>query len=182
MHYLDGQGSPYNNAFIMKIGSFMVVEFGVTGNATYVYNAQDLKLDSMRRDVAIHALKARNHVARLIHKKADWEASFDAWLLPRVGWKPETRAAGSSRSVDAYLRPAAAATVSEPQRPPAPPRAVQSIVAVTELIRTYRLDFRDSRLTSGGFWILHDDSDVMLNEKLLRLGFQYRARRGWWKE
>jgi hypothetical protein len=49
LHYLDGQGSPYNNAFIMKIGSFMVVEFGVTGNATYIYNAQDLKLDSMRR-------------------------------------------------------------------------------------------------------------------------------------
>jgi hypothetical protein len=35
----------------MKIGSFMVVEFGVTGNATYIYNAQDLKLDSMRRHV-----------------------------------------------------------------------------------------------------------------------------------
>ena len=181
LHYLDGQGSPYNNAFIMKIGPFMVAEFGVTGNATYIYNARDLKLDSMRRHVSIHELKAANHVTRLIHK-ADWEVGFDAWLLPRIGWKPQTRTTGRSRRVDAYIRPAAAATVTEPRRPPATPRSAPTMEAVYEVIRTHHLKFDDRRPKKGAFWILHSDADLTVNAKLLRLGFRYKARQGWWKE
>lgn len=185
LHYLDGQGSPYNNAFIMRIGAFMVAEFGVTGNATYIYNAKDLKLDSMRRCVSIHELKVDNHVARLIHK-ADWEGAFDAWLLPRIGWKPQTRTTGNSRSVDTYLRPAAAATVPEPRRPPVTPRpapkSAPTMEAVYEVIRTHQLKVDDRRPKKGAFWILHDNSDVMLNEKLWKLGFKFKARQGWWKE
>ncbi|MER2517693.1 MAG: EH signature domain-containing protein [Candidatus Accumulibacter phosphatis] len=181
LHYLDGQGSPYNNAFIMKIGSFMVVEFGITGNATFIYNAQDLNLDSMRRHVAIHTLKARNRVARLIHM-ANWEGNFDAWLLPRIGWSPQIGAAGSSRSVDAYLRPAAEATVPEPRHAPATPRPPPTMVAVNEVIYAHNLKFDDRRSKNGAFWILHDDSNPTVNAKLQRLGFRYKAPRGWWKE
>ncbi|MEF8751519.1 MAG: EH signature domain-containing protein [Candidatus Accumulibacter necessarius] len=181
LHYLDGQGSPYNNAFIMRIGSFMVAEFGVTGNATYIYNAKDLKLDSMRRRVSIHELKVDNHVARLIHK-ADWEGAFDAWLLPRIGWKPQTRTTGNSRSVDTYLRPVAAATVPEPRRPPATPKSAPTMEAVYEVIRAHHLKVDDRRPKKGAFWILHNDADLTVNAQLLRLGFRYKARQGWWKE
>jgi hypothetical protein len=42
--------------------------------------------------------------------------------------------------------------------------------------------FDDRRPKKGAFWILHDDSDLTVNAKLLRLGFRYKARQGWWKE
>jgi hypothetical protein len=212
LHYLDGHQSPYNNAFIMRIASFMVAEFGVTGNATYIYNAKDLKLDSMRRRVSIHELKLDNYVARLIHK-VDWEGAFDAWLLPRIEWKPQTRTAGNSRSVDSYLRPPAAATVPEPRRSPETPKSAPTMEAayevirlvaagteprlraprvtrksaptmeaVYEVIREHQLKVDDRRPKKGAFWILQSDADLTVNAKLLKLGFRYKARQGWWKE
>ena len=54
--------------------------------------------------------------------------------------------------------------------------------AVYELIRTHQLKFDDRRPKNGAFWILHNDADVTLNAKLLRLRFRYKAQRGWWKE
>ncbi len=67
LHYLSGQGPAFNNAFLMKIGPYLVVEFGVSGNATYIFHAEDSGIDFSRRDIGLSQLKSKNHVGRLIH-------------------------------------------------------------------------------------------------------------------
>ncbi len=56
------------------------------------------------------------------------------------------------------------------------------MVAVNEVIYAHHLKFDDRRSKNGAFWILHDDSNPTVNAKLQRLGFRYKAPRGWWKE
>src|SRR6516165_4982183 len=41
---LHSAGPPNNNAFIMCIGNFVVVEFGITGNACYIFRRDQLPL------------------------------------------------------------------------------------------------------------------------------------------
>lgn len=182
LHYLDGQGSPYNNAFIMRIGPFMVVEFGVHGNATYIYNASDLRLDQNVRHVSIHALKASNHVARLIHNGV-WESSFDAWLLPRLGWKPsgETRSATRPRGDGEAI---VTSRVREPRTEEARQKkpSIPDIARVMDVIYANNLGYEDKRAKDGAFWILTGNDNLAVNAQLLKLGFTYKTHKGWWRE
>lgn len=178
LHYLDGQGSPYNNAFIFQIGSFIVVEFGVHGNATYIYNARDLVLDPGQRHVSIHRLKGHAHVARLIHT-GDWETAFDNWLLPRVNWRPDDTSRAprrpTTRSGQAVVRqPSLSQVKSEHQ--------TRGGEKVLDIIHAHNLRYEDKRNKNGAFWILTNDEDLAVNAKLLKLGFKYKSHKGWWRE
>lgn len=83
LHYLGSGTTAGNNAFIMRIGAFMVVEFGVTGNACFVFNAGDLTIDPHQQTLRIGTLKSSRYVGRLLHT-GPWEDSFDAWIAPRM--------------------------------------------------------------------------------------------------
>lgn len=178
LHYLDGQGSPYNNAFIFRIGAFMVVEFGVHGNATYIYNARDLMLDPNQRHVSVQALRTPVHVARLIHK-GDWEAAFDNWLLPRLNWRPDDVRRAPRKSI-ARPDPGVVRRLSSERVEPEP--SIPGIRKVMEVISTHNLGYEDNRAKKGAFWILTNDEDLAVNAKLLALGFKYKMRKGWWRE
>lgn len=178
LHYLDGQGSPYNNAFVFRIGSFMVVEFGVHGNATYIYNAQELVLDPNQRHISIYRLKGPAHVVRLIHNGV-WETSFDSWLLPRLNWRPEDASRAPRRTT---MR---SAPIVERQLPPDRVKSEPSMPVMTkvlDVIHAHKLRYDDKRSKNGAFWILTGDEDLGVNAKLLKLGFKYKARKGWWRE
>lgn len=84
LHYLGSGTTAGNNAFIMRIDDFMVVEFGVTGNACFVFNAGDLTIDPHQKTLRISTLKSGLHVGRLLHT-GPWEHNFDAWIGPRMG-------------------------------------------------------------------------------------------------
>lgn len=94
-----------NNAFVMRIGPLLVIEFGVTGNACYVFAAADFKadLDHMELDVN-HDLKQKIHATRLTHQSA-WEPKFDYELKRLLQSAPASRGElrshvrGTARSV-----------------------------------------------------------------------------------
>ena len=109
-----------NNAFVMRIGPLLVIEFGVTGNACYVFAAADFKadLDQMEFDVN-HDLKQKLHATRLTHQ-ASWEPKFDYELKRLLQSAPASR--GELRSHDR----GASRSVPAPQtmaKPPAPARS-----------------------------------------------------------
>ena len=77
--------APFKNAFVMKIGNFLIVKFGVTGNATYIFNADDARLTFQGGELSMHRLKGDSHIGRLIHR-ADWERdSTNGFALGLVG-------------------------------------------------------------------------------------------------
>lgn len=181
LHYLNGQGSPFNNAFVMKIGNFLIVEFGVTGNATYIFNADDAQIDFSKRELSMYRLKGDSHIGRLIHR-ADWERDFDHWLCPRLGWHP---ASGTqpAKIKQVTWTPGIRQTVPPPDiRTGAVSRKNVNLGKAFDLVSELQLKYEDNRSKGGAFWILVPDDNLKLNDILLRLGFKYKPKHGWWRE
>lgn len=81
-----------NNAFVMRIGPLVVIEFGLTGNACYVFAAADFRANLDRKLLGIHDLKQRASVAaRLSHSGANWEGKFDFEIRRQLQRTPESR-------------------------------------------------------------------------------------------
>lgn len=182
LHYLNGQGSPFNNAFLMKIGNLLIVEFGVHGNATYIFHAEDSKIDFSKQELSTFRLKGSNHLVRLIHR-GDWESEFDLWLTSRIGWRPGTivnrqplpKTPIVSASETALLKEADFKKRKSGGKP-------LDLNALAQLIDEKGLKYQDKRNKEGAIWILTDDLDLIVNMKLMLLGFRYKERRGWWRE
>jgi hypothetical protein len=181
LHFLSGPGSILNNAFLMKIGEFLIVEFGVTGNATYIFNIGDSKIDFSKREMNIYSLKGSNHVGRLIHM-SDWEYTFDQWLCPRISWHPET---GNQNVIPARHAPthssASSAAKRFGQHRPIP-RTAGDINQVLYFIKTLNLEYEDNRGLGGPFWIRTGNNNPYLNDSLSSMGFKYAADKGWWRK
>lgn len=174
LHYLDGIGATSeNNAFIMRIGSYMVIEFGVTGNACYVFHLSDFKIDFSQRFIDINRLKGKNNVGRLIHKKADWEAEFDRWLKPRIGGdrsdKPKAGSASAARPKPVAPTPEDVHRTFEMEK-------------LEALAMQRGLAIKDLRSKQGALWVLTHNQNPATNARLEEMGFRYKASKGWWKE
>lgn len=81
-----------NNAFVMRIGPLLVIEFGMTGNACFVFAASDFKTDLKQEWLKTNwELKQRsNQVARLTHQ-GSWEGNFDYQLRRALSYFPASR-------------------------------------------------------------------------------------------
>jgi len=91
---LDGGGDRQNNAFIMRFGDWVVVEFGLENNACFVYRASDVPFEG--GDTRVSAQSIRNHInnsayqsrgpIRRVHKDVGgrtWEEIFTVELEKR---------------------------------------------------------------------------------------------------
>lgn len=67
-----------NNAFVMRIGPLLVIEFGMTGNACFVFAASEFKTDLNNEWLKTNLeLKQRSpQRGRLLHQ-GSWESKFD---------------------------------------------------------------------------------------------------------
>ncbi|MCF8209802.1 MAG: hypothetical protein K9K38_10420 [Rhodoferax sp.] len=170
---LDGTTAD-NNAFVMRVGRYLLVEFGAKGNAMYVFEWDALGqplLDTLtsgraRASVSIHRLKDSNNVERLIHRDSaaqSWEQKFDAYLVPRIGRRPSDppRRAGAVRRVR-----------NEGFSPD-----TWSFFA-----RTHGLRVEDHRSRQGALWVLGDEQPSHVVSQLVAWGFKLRRPRGWFKE
>lgn len=90
---LYAAGAPSNNAFVMMIGDFVVVEFGSKGNAAYIFNRNGALPFQLRGHVAGNSTELKNQtskafVERLIHNdtgEGTWETRFERMLRRRAG-------------------------------------------------------------------------------------------------
>lgn len=170
---LDGTTAD-NNAFVMRVGRYLLVEFGAKGNAMYVFEWDALGqplLDTLtsgraRASVSIHRLKDSNNVERLIHRDSaaqSWEQKFDAYLVPRIGRRP-----------------------SDPPRRAGAPRRVRNEGFSTDtwnfFARTHGLRVEDHRSRQGALWVLGVEQPSHVAAQLEAWGFKSRAPRGWFKE
>ncbi len=155
-----------NNAFIMRMGNHVAMEFGDSGNALYLYRWDDLPPAVSQRDlsakerneVTIHQLKDSERVAtdkplRHVDSKkslVSWEQKFDETLCPILGCKPEERPA--------------------------------FVPDLESLLGKYGFKGEDNRYRGGGLWVYADDCHAAFNSMIRALGFRYRSPRGWYKE
>lgn len=153
-----------NNAFVMRMGEHVAIEFGETGNALYLFRwdglppsvSQKLLSGKERVDVTIHQLKSSQHaLLTKTHRDSpvameSWEQKFDAKICPVLDIRPTERPA--------------------------------FVPDIESLLKSYQIDGEDKRPQGGALWVYEDDSYAAFNTKIESLGFRYRPPRGWFKE
>lgn len=175
-----------NNAFVMKIGPLLVIEFGVTGNACYVFAAADFRTNLDAPTFSIGDLKQRLSAKRLSHI-ANWEHRFDYELKSMLQSVPaskgDLRGAGNHKSgvqqqsagrgfaAEHYQQEAASWKVAQTAKPGASPTSTRTensqmqarslsdsdIEAICNLCTQHGIDWEDNRRRNGALWILIPD-------------------------
>ena len=89
---LNSAGHPTNNAFIICMGRHVVVEFGLTGNACFIFEKDALPFP-LQGSVAGDSteLKHESRLERLLHidgNHEDWEHKFSTTLRRLTGFNP----------------------------------------------------------------------------------------------
>lgn len=162
-----------NNAFVMKIGKVYVVEFGEKGNATFVFNHNDLPFDLTGKDLHLSKLKSSNHLERLLHMdgRESWEDKF-ADSLALYGVYPDDMAPSGHRQ----SRTAGSATSTGGVFTP------PNFHHVFKQFCNERGLKYDDRAASGRLVVYTDSSNSFISGKLGQWGFTYdRDHRRWIK-
>ncbi|HEY4317157.1 MAG TPA: EH signature domain-containing protein [Herbaspirillum sp.] len=159
---LDGTTAD-NNAFIMRIGAYLAVESGASGNAFYLFRFDSLSqsllesLNSGQASAAIHIADIRgdDHEVKISHRDSpvalkSWEQKFDDKLTKLIGKTPETR-----------------------------PVCVPDLEV---LVADGRVKVVDLRAAGGALGVLETERSSYLAKKLKSMGFAFRTGRGWFKE
>ena len=152
-----------NNAFAMRIGSYLAVEFGAHGNAFYLLRWDSLPTavnraltsGKLSEAIAISQLRPANNEMRLIHRDSlvavkSWEQKFDDALVPGLGIEPDSRPA--------------------------------CIPEIEVLLQELSVEVFDGRRLGGAIWIRHHERNTHLARKLSAMGFVFMAGRGWGKD
>lgn len=186
-----------NNAFVMRVGPLLVIEFGVTGNACYVFAAADFRTSLERPIFSIHELKQRASATRLSHM-ASWEYRFDFELKRLLQSVPaskgtlksfESPASGGSMPAWAARQALAAVQVAErnsavatlasamntkgasasADQSPSARKGLTSdqLHTIRALCEQKGVEWEDNRPKGGAFWVLIPDRSKHLSVALL---------------
>ncbi len=164
-----------NNAFVMRIGEYLAVEFGAKGNAFFLFKwasidarlMKTLTSGQLRAEVSLFNLKAKNHESRLIHMdsaRQTWEMKFDAEICPLIGHRPKTIPYKGGRRVSVRTTPDG-----------------MTNAAWSFFVKGKGLTVRDNR-PDGALWVLGASQPADVERQLKAWGFKQRAPRGWFKE
>jgi EH_Signature domain len=203
---LHSAGPPDNNAFVMCIGDHVVVEFGLKGNACFIFRRDTLPFQ-LKGELAGNSteLKHERRIERLLHHDAShesWERKFQTILAslmriqpsqPNDAIKPFVGAASATNIRNTANRTNAGALSSQGQLPPnmrgganAPvQRDTQNVFSEREFARlcaVRRLRTEDLRSKNGNLWVFSGESDRDLSAQLRSWGFTFKAGKGWWRK
>ena len=179
---LEVPGVPQNNAFIMRLGSVTVVEFGSRGNATYVYRSEGLPFDLNKSWINGDGTGLKNLQVgeRLFHRDFDstgekWEEKFDETLCPLIDFWPTKRRDVRRRAI---TKPQSVTIITKPAFPQV--NSVSNLeVKVKDLCKKLRFSMKDQRAAGGAFWVMYYSENC---PELKQLGFRFKPGKGWWKE
>ena len=182
-----------NNAFIMLVGKYVIVEFGATGTACYCFDRDNLpfrlNVSQLAGDVTGLKNKTRGykfHIAHIDRRGEDWEETFEQRLLelgiepdqsrsnsgrpPQARQKKRTDRSGSSRR-DSY---------SEPTLPIESPFLKFEIEELKDFVGRFGLKVIDFRNKGGNLWVKPDCDMLAVQNQLRRWNFQRKVGTGWW--
>lgn len=171
-----------NNAIIMQIGEWTLIEFSQTGNACYPYRTEHLKVElgvlrypldgsgGLKSKIAVRSSDAHT----LIHN-GSWEWNFEYFLRER-SIRPD------QEPVDVrpqgHIGHRQSTTDCEPHELgiPADLLGNHNLVAVLNRARPQIFDYRRS---GGALWVIPELASSELGPALLRAGFKHKLGKGY---
>lgn len=182
-----------NNAFVMRMGEYLAVEFGAQGNAFYLFRWDRLPqrlLDKLtsgkeRVDVEISSLKAASNEGRLIHKDSagrglSWEQKFDQSICPLIDHRPEEppRRLGGRAVARPQQQPEVRRVASHPE----PQIHKAGLAEIEKFAAGWGLRVEDHRNKGGALWVIADERISAVAFALKAWGFRHKPGKGWWRE
>lgn len=151
-------GPGHNNAVVMQIGNYFFVEFSGTGNACYVYKADDSPFnpDKSHLELTAELKQANRALDRMRHSPAPsrpnriegWLSKFDD-SLGKLGIRVQSQAGTPGASK---------------------PMAFED--QVRDALKSVKHKVYDQRARGGAFQVQLDDNDQVAVAALQRLGFK----------
>lgn len=182
-----------NNAFIMRIGPYYMVEFGQIGRAAYLIHADGWRLD-LRPGVHLNlgvATLRRMGGKQLTHMpNYAWGEKFEQAICPGIGWWPgqaaptlPTSNVGNGRETTpsrSNVRHSNASRSVSDNKTASTDKTEHPFLAsmIADLVRRGEV-VQDFRSTGGDLWVLADQSDPILVRQLTGWGFRYEVGKGW---
>jgi hypothetical protein len=175
---LTSQGKRENNAFLLQIGRYWIVEFGAIGNACYIYESNNVPFDIASRYMNLYILKDKRKAILNLSHNSDWEYRFDK-KLNEIGIYPDKDLSLSKREI---RNPHSKIDNPETKRFSHATLTYSSAISEGKKIaEDYALKIDDQRYQiGGGFWILWDKPLGPIAERLSRAGYKFYQGRGWW--
>lgn len=186
--YAQLTSKPEVDAFMMQVGSYLIIEFSKKPNACYVYQAEQLPFEPYSRhyDGGTTDLAAgfRDGCAlRIVHREGwGWRAEQD---LRQLGIVPDVAA---SRRVPLSGAASATTGTSRAERTTSPVPDASSdgpdrakLYAVLARFRGAYIDDRRKSASGGRLWVEDPLQRVQLGSELKALGFKWaNSRQAWY--
>ena len=190
---LENGGVARNNAFIMRMGGRVFVEFGEHGNALFAFDAATAPFDLRRPSIAGNrtALKHPSNLASITHRDGGerWERKVERLMAELIGRAGDPSAATTAsppeRTVAPPAPPASTGRAAPLGLPPAiasgPPDRLKSSAGADlhAFMAAHRIKSVDSRDKGGSLWAYAPETGPASIE-LARRGFVWSDRRGAW--
>jgi hypothetical protein len=166
-----------NNAFLMRIGNSLFVEFGQHGNASHIFQFDNLpfKLGSGEVEGTRDGLKNTDHSGhqgKMTHHQG-WQSEFE-WTIQRLtGARPTTLKPMHQQQIQH------ATTAQKPSQL----SSIFSLDAVRVLANANGYLITDHTNRGGNFWVNAPfDVKDTFRQQLEQWGFKFKSGKGWWKE
>jgi EH_Signature domain len=166
---------PENNAFVMRIGSYLLIEFSTKNNAMFIYQTDEALPDMKHGYRTTYRLKnLKGSLGKYSHQSY-WEGTFDQVLRSRLNQSVPV----SKNETPVYRTPVPASTQTSiplTRVLPLDINELQSVVSVSNA------GIEDHRSKQGNLWVTLTDKskDPTLAIYLESRGFKYIPGRGYW--
>jgi hypothetical protein len=173
---LSSPGKRENNAFILKLGDFWVVEFGAIGNACYMYEKNGIPFDIGTNWLDLNFLKDRKKAIFRLSHMSGWEWEFEQ-KLKEIGIHPDN----DKQLLKKEIR-MPHSKFGQHVTQPRTSNLNSFLAAGMRIAEDYRLETQDELAKGGAFWVLWKNDKGLIADKLRHCGFKYYQSRGWWKK
>lgn len=163
-----------DNAFLMKIGNFVFIEFGKPNNACHIFSADNLPFTIGQTTVSGTGFGLKNTRHPGWQKKLShfdgWQRDFADFLRIIANASPnKNRLEALSSSINQSFF--------------SPKQTLQSLdtKGIEAFCISHNLHFDDHRDKGGAIWVFAPQADKSA-AMLKNAGFQYKNGKGWWRE
>jgi hypothetical protein len=171
----DSVGS--NNAFVMRMGDLVVVEFSGRANALYGYDGR--KGIPFNLDEPVVSTKDGRNSLKNSDRQVWWKHSDGV-----RGWKQWEQMFEASLKRHFKIEPTA--TISPAPRAGQTPSVTASPLPYSRLrlealAAEHRLGIEDLSTRGGSLWVRSAVWNVAIDRVVAPWGFKFKAGKGWWK-
>lgn len=189
---LSGSSYQHDNAFLMKIGGYLFIEFGKQNNACHVFDAENMPFTLGDKSVSGAGDGLKNtshsgHKGKMTHRHG-WQWDFSSILRRYANAVPDAEREKEKQKVQAPP-----VMVQEPAKKCEIPGRESVLISdlqggnatlqysfLQQKCAELGIAIEDNRQKGGALWVRTDNSSNELTVYLVKQGFKFSSGKGWW--